>query len=36
MFLENEILYGHSSPVPKLADYVLRSAARGWYVQATM
>jgi pyruvate dehydrogenase E1 component beta subunit len=23
MFLENEILYGHSSPVPKLADYVL-------------
>jgi pyruvate dehydrogenase E1 component beta subunit len=23
MFLENEILYGHSSPVPKLDDYVL-------------
>jgi pyruvate dehydrogenase E1 component beta subunit len=23
MFLENEILYGHSSPVPKLADYVV-------------
>jgi pyruvate dehydrogenase E1 component beta subunit len=23
MFLENEILYGHSSPVPKLPDYVL-------------
>jgi pyruvate dehydrogenase E1 component beta subunit len=23
MFLENEILYGHSSPVPKLKDYVL-------------
>ena len=23
MFLENEILYGHSSPVPKLADFVL-------------
>src|ERR1700685_4293764 len=23
MFLENEILYGHSSPVPKLNDYVL-------------
>jgi pyruvate dehydrogenase E1 component beta subunit len=23
MFLENEILYGHSSPVPKLEDYVL-------------
>jgi pyruvate dehydrogenase E1 component beta subunit len=23
MFLENEILYGHSSPVPKLADHVL-------------
>jgi pyruvate dehydrogenase E1 component beta subunit len=23
MFLENEILYGHSFPVPKLADYVL-------------
>jgi pyruvate dehydrogenase E1 component beta subunit len=23
IFLENEILYGHSSPVPKLADYVL-------------
>ncbi len=23
MFLENEILYSHSSPVPKLADYVL-------------
>jgi pyruvate dehydrogenase E1 component subunit beta len=23
MFLENEILYGHSSPVPKLGDYVL-------------
>jgi pyruvate dehydrogenase E1 component beta subunit len=23
MFLENEILYGHSFPVPKIADYVL-------------
>ena len=23
IFLENEILYGHSSPVPKLADFVL-------------
>jgi pyruvate dehydrogenase E1 component beta subunit len=23
MFLENEILYGHSSPVPKLDDYVV-------------
>jgi pyruvate dehydrogenase E1 component beta subunit len=23
IFLENEILYGHSSPVPKLPDYVL-------------
>jgi len=23
MFLENEILYGHSSPVPRLDDYVL-------------
>jgi pyruvate dehydrogenase E1 component beta subunit len=23
IFLENEILYGHSSPVPKLEDYVL-------------
>jgi pyruvate dehydrogenase E1 component beta subunit len=23
MFLENEILYGHSSPVPKLNDYVV-------------
>jgi pyruvate dehydrogenase E1 component beta subunit len=23
MFLENEILYGHSSPVPKLGDFVL-------------
>jgi len=23
MFLENEILYGHSAPVPKLDDYVL-------------
>ena len=23
MFLENEILYGHSSPVPKLDDYIL-------------
>jgi pyruvate dehydrogenase E1 component beta subunit len=23
MFLESEMLYGHSSPVPKLADYVL-------------
>jgi pyruvate dehydrogenase E1 component beta subunit len=23
IFLENEILYGHSSPVPKLDDYVL-------------
>jgi pyruvate dehydrogenase E1 component beta subunit len=23
MFLENEILYGHSSPVPKLEDFVL-------------
>ncbi len=23
MFLENEILYGHSSPVPKFDDYVL-------------
>src|SRR5665213_4622655 len=23
IFLENEILYGHSSPVPKLADYVI-------------
>jgi pyruvate dehydrogenase E1 component beta subunit len=23
IFLENEILYGHSFPVPKLADYVL-------------
>ena len=23
MFLENEILYGHSSPVPKLDDFVL-------------
>jgi pyruvate dehydrogenase E1 component beta subunit len=23
MFLENEMLYGHSSPVPKLDDYVL-------------
>jgi pyruvate dehydrogenase E1 component beta subunit len=23
MFLENEILYGHTSPVPKLDDYVL-------------
>jgi pyruvate dehydrogenase E1 component beta subunit len=23
MFLENEILYGHSSPVPKVKDYVL-------------
>ena len=23
MFLENEILYGHASPVPKLDDYVL-------------
>jgi pyruvate dehydrogenase E1 component beta subunit len=23
MFLENEILYGHSSPVPKLADYLV-------------
>src|ERR1700748_1120174 len=23
MFLENEILYGHSSPVPKLDDYTV-------------
>ena len=23
IFLENEILYGHSSPVPKLDDFVL-------------
>ena len=23
MFLENEILYGHSFPVPKLEDYVV-------------
>src|SRR5271155_667786 len=23
VFLENELLYGHSSPVPRLADYVL-------------
>jgi pyruvate dehydrogenase E1 component beta subunit len=33
MFLENEILYGHSSPVPKLKDYVL-PIGRGRVVRA--
>src|SRR5204863_2395964 len=37
IFLENEILYGHSFPVPKLADYVLpigkaRVARKGKHV----
>ncbi len=33
IFLENEILYGHSSPVPKLDDYVL-SIGRARIVRA--
>ena len=28
IFLENEILYGQSFPVPKLDDYLCRSARR--------